>query len=197
MTMNPEHEKKTPTVPTEKRYNSVEELLAGESVAAEVNKKFHELNEETVIIQNLVQMRKSAGLTQEQLAEILGKNQSAVSKLESGTDDDLTLKELYDYVRATDQPFTLVFSQPMNDFDWVKWHAFGIKEHLLSLAKTAHEDTEMEQKIQAFFGEAFFNILDILGKCHSKMPKDELQIRFRRTGVSLRTPTRHTEPTLA
>jgi prepilin-type processing-associated H-X9-DG protein/prepilin-type N-terminal cleavage/methylation domain-containing protein len=108
--MSTERDKKIPAVPTERRYGSVEELLARESVANDVTKKFQELNEETLIVQNLIQMRKAAGLTQEKMAERLGKNQSAISKLESGSDDELTLKELYDYVSATDQSRVSKFS---------------------------------------------------------------------------------------
>lgn len=45
-------------------------------------------------------MRLKAGLTQQEIAAKMKVGQSAVSKLESGRDADLTLKEILTYVSA-------------------------------------------------------------------------------------------------
>jgi len=179
--MNTEREKKTAAKPTGRRYGSVEDLLIGEEVSPAVRTKVAEYDRETRVIQNLVEMRQAAGLTQQQLADKLGKTQSAISKLESGTDLELTIRELAEYATATDQAFGLNFGKPLNHVEAVKLHAFGIREHLESLAKLAHKDAEIEQAIQGFFGEAFFNILIILGKCQQGMPNGskDAPVRFR------------------
>lgn len=179
--MNTEREKKTAAKPTGRRYGSVEDLLVGEEVAPAVRTKVAEYDRETRVIQNLVAIRQAAGLTQQQLADKLGKTQSAISKLESGCDLDLTIRELAEYATATDEQFNLNFGKPLNHVEAVKVHAFGIREHLEALAKLAHKDAEIEQAIQKFFGEAFFNILIILGKCQQGMPNGgkEALVRFR------------------
>ena len=47
----------------------------------------------------------------------------------------------------------------------------------------AHGDSDMEQAIQAFFGEAFFNILTILSKCQNEMPNSkDVQVRMKQIG---------------
>jgi ribosome-binding protein aMBF1 (putative translation factor) len=95
--MNIEREKKTHAPLTGRRYDSVQELMAGESVSHEVRSAVAELDKETRIVDNLVQMRKAAGLTQQQLAQKLGKTQGAISKMESSLDSEVTLDELRSY----------------------------------------------------------------------------------------------------
>jgi transcriptional regulator with XRE-family HTH domain len=181
--MNTEREKKIPATPTGRRYSSVDELASGEVLSPEVRKRLAELKTETVIVEALVGMRQSAGLTQQKLAEMLDKSQGAVSKLESGSDEDLTVGEMMEYSRATNERFMLLIGKPMNHVECVKWHAFGIREHLSALAKMAHEDDGLEQAIKAFFGEAFFNILEILSKCQNEMPHSkDVQVRIRPVG---------------
>jgi len=181
--MNTEREKKTHSPLTGRKYDSVDNFLAGESVSHDVRDLVSKLDNETMIVQNLIQMRRMAGLTQEQLAVKIGKTQGAVSKLESSSDREITLDELQAYSQATCQEIMLYIGKPMNHVDSVKFHAFGIREHLLSLAKMAHVDGDLEQSIQAFFGEAFFNILTILGKCQNEMPNsNDVQVRMKSIG---------------
>ena len=178
--MTTEREKKTAATPTGRRYNSVEELLRGEGVAPEVLMKFAELDQETTIAQNLVQMRQAANLTQQQLAEILGKSQPAISKLESSADDDITIRELTEYSKVTSQSFSIGFGPPMSRMEQVRWHALEIRNHLSALAKDAHQSEEAELAVKAFFGEAFFNLLAILTKCHMELPNTGVKARFKR-----------------
>ena len=77
--MSTEREKKTPAVPTGKQYSSVEALLSGEGVAPDVRAKFSELKHDTVIVDNLVQMRQAAELSQQKLGEVAGVVDEAVT----------------------------------------------------------------------------------------------------------------------
>src|SRR5665213_4328722 len=98
--MNTEREKKTHSPLTGRKYDSVDNFLAGESVSHDVRDLVSKLDNETMIVQNLIQMRRMAGLTQEQLAVKIGKTQGAVSKLESSSDREITLDELQAYSQA-------------------------------------------------------------------------------------------------
>mgnify|MGYP000847092497 FL=1 len=168
--MNTELEKRGPARPTGKRYASVRDLLRGEKVASDVQSKVEELRQETSLTEILANLRVAAGLTQEQVAERLGVSQSAISKLESGRDEDLTVGEIRKYAELTGQRIALMFGKPLSHVEAVKVHALGIRQRLTALAALAHKDEELEPAIQGFFGEAFFNILDILAKCHQQMP---------------------------
>lgn len=168
--MNTELEKKGAARPTGKRYDSVEDLLRGENVTADVQSKVDQLRKETGLTEILANLRVAAGLTQEQVAERFGVSQSAISKLESGRDEDLTLGEIRKYAELTGQRIALMLGKPLTHVEAVKIHALGIRKRLTALAELAHKDEEIERSIQGFFGEAFFNILDILAKCHQQMP---------------------------
>ena len=185
--MSTEREKKAQAPLTGRQYSSVEEMMAGESVSREVQGVVSGLDSETMIVRNLIDMRRSAGMTQQQLADAIGKTQGAVSKLESGSDGEITIDELTAYVRATKQEIMLFLGKPMNDMEFVKWHASGIRQHLGALAKAAHQDADMEQAVQAFFGEAFFNLLAILSKCQTELPNQDVGVLFKRFG-SPRSP---------
>jgi transcriptional regulator with XRE-family HTH domain len=176
--MSTEPEKKTAAKSTGRRYTSVEELMRVEGVSDEVQKHFKEIVNATRVVHQLAHLRHIAGLTQEEMAEKLGISQSAVSKLETGRDEDLTLAQIREYAKVSGQRICIVFGKPLQHVEAVKICANGMRHHLSALASIAHKGEEMEKEIQAFFGEAFFNILDILAGCQGEMP-DPGKIDFR------------------
>ncbi len=155
---------------TGRKYGSVTELMRGEGVSQEVQDKVKELENETRVVDYLVRLRQGAGITQEDMARALGVTQSAISKLESGTDPELTLGEIRGYAQATTQRIGLMFGKPLTHVESVKCHALAIRHHLEQLAQIANRHDELEKDIQGFFGEAFFNILTILAECGDKLP---------------------------
>jgi hypothetical protein len=67
----------------------------------------------------------------------------------------------------------------MNHVEAIKAHALGMRERMLALAKIAQQDGQLEREVQAFFGEAFFNILTILATCQQQMPnKNEFEFKI-------------------
>lgn len=167
--MSTEHAKQTAKA-TGRKYTSVADLMRGEGVPREVQKKVKELECETRVADHLARLRQAAGITQEEMAKILGVTQSAISKLESAKDVDLTLGEIRGYARATDQRIGLAFGKPLTHVQSVKCHAMAMKQDLEELAQIANRHDELEKDIQGFFGEAFFNILTILAECSEKLP---------------------------
>ncbi len=145
-------------------------MISGEAVPTEVREKFRHLSDETRITRNLARLRAGHGLTQEQLGEKIGITQSAVSKLEAAKDEDLTLSDIRKYATALDERIGVQFGKPLNSVEAIKLHATWMRHHMLELTKIAAADAEMDRVVQAFFGEAFFNILDILSTCQAKMP---------------------------
>lgn len=168
MNMSTEHDM-APVKPTGKVYNSVGDMMRGEGVSDEVKSKVAELEDETRIVLQLAKLRQKSGLKQEDIAKRLNVQQSAISKLESGKDEDLTVKEIGEYSKATGQRIAVYFGKPLTHVEAVKMNALAIKKHLEALAKIANQDEELESEIKGFFGEAFFNILTILGTCNGQL----------------------------
>jgi transcriptional regulator with XRE-family HTH domain len=171
--MNTETEKKGIPKATGRRYKSVGGLMKKEGLGIEVERAYSEIKATTMITERLAILRQAAGITQEDMAKQLGMTQSAVSKIEAGRDEDLTIRLISEYSRITGQRIGLFFGKPMNHVEAVKAHALAIRQRLSALAALAHKDEQLESHIQGFFGEAFFNILAILEKCQKQMPGNE------------------------
>ncbi len=167
--MNTDNER-TPAKPTGRKYATVDALMNGEGVSQEVQAKVVDLANETRVVLHLARLRQRAGITQEEMAKHLGVSQSAISKIESGKDEEITLREIREYARATGQRIGVSFGKPLTHVESVKAHALAIKFHLGELAAIANQHDELERDIQAFFGDAFFNILNILAKCSEELP---------------------------
>lgn len=155
---------------TGRRYGSVRDLIRGERLPHEIEERVRQLGEETRITRILASMRVKAGLTQEEMGKLLGCSQPAISKLESGRDEELTLKEIRDYANSLNGRVSLLFGPQMNHVEAINAHAMAMRDRMFALAKLAGEDAEMEKSIQAFFGDALFKILSILAASLSQLP---------------------------
>jgi transcriptional regulator with XRE-family HTH domain len=85
--------------------------MKGEEVSKEVQDKVNQLKQESRVVDHLARLRQAAGITQEEMAAALGVTQSAISKLESGIDSDLTLGEIEGYARVTKQRIGLTVGE--------------------------------------------------------------------------------------
>lgn len=168
--MNTDINNKTSTEPTARRYSSVADLLKGEGASRELQESVSDLSKATQLTRQLACMRTKAGLTQAQMAERLNCTQSCISKIEAGQDDELTIRVLREYAQATDLRIGLNMGKPLTHVEAVKAHALALRERLNALAAIARTNGEMQTNIQAFFGEAFFNLLDVFESCQRQMP---------------------------
>lgn len=172
--------KNTDTKPTGRSYATVDDLLKGE-FPTEITEGVRKLSAETHLTRVLAALRVKAGLTQEALAEKMNPvcTQGTISKLEAGRDEDLTLAEIREYSRVLNERIGICFGPQQNHVEAIKAHALAMKRHMLDLTRIAQQDGEMEREIQAFFGDAFFNILSILATCQGSMPgKGPVEFRF-------------------
>jgi transcriptional regulator with XRE-family HTH domain len=158
--------------------------MAGLQMPEEVRKSYREIENQTRLTELLAVLRQTAGITQEEMGKDLGCTQGAVSKLEAGSDDEVTIGQIKQYSRVIGERISITFGKPMNHVEAVKACALGIKHHLSELAKIAHQDEQLETAIQGFFGEAFFNLLTILAKCQGEMPNNvDFQVRLQTSGM--------------
>jgi predicted XRE-type DNA-binding protein len=168
LTGNPMDTLKAPK-PTGRRYNSVADLIK-EEIPPEIQKEVNKLQTESRLTLLLAKIRQKAQLTQEQIAGCLETTQSNISKLEHGCDDELTIKQIKEYIKATGERINVSFGKPLTHVEAIKYHALSIKEHFEELATIANQHEDLERDIQAFFGEAFFNLLNIMAKCNEQLP---------------------------
>ena len=170
---------KTPAKPSGRKYTSVDALLSGEGLSQEVRAKVSELKSETRVALQLAKLRQATGLTQDEMARHLGVSQSAISKLESGRDEEVTLREIREYARVTDQRICVMFGKPFTHAEAVRLHAGGLKERLEALAKLANQNQEFQAEIKGFLGEAFYNLFNIMAGCNNMLPAGEGDVEIK------------------
>jgi transcriptional regulator with XRE-family HTH domain len=167
--------RKNNLLPSGRRYKSVAALMEAQNTPGEIREEVQKLAASTRVVDELCRMRTRAGLTQAQIAERIGCTQSRISKMEGSIDRDLSLGEIFDYVKATGSQISIGIGKPLTHVQSVKAHAAGIRKHLRSLADLAKKHDELEPDIQAFFGEAFFNLLKILSECQGALERERVE----------------------
>jgi DNA-binding XRE family transcriptional regulator len=87
-------------------HNQVKELLFKEN--PELNKEYNDLAPLYEIQNQVIELRKTRGLSQKQLAEMIGTKQSAISRLESG-DYNPSVQLLHKIATAFDKEMHIEF----------------------------------------------------------------------------------------
>lgn len=161
-------------------YNSVNDLV--EDIFNKDNpfaKKFKEHGENTKLAKLLKTMRAGAGFSQKEFAEKTGYTQSRISKLESGIDDNITIKNLKQYAFATGNRLNIGFSPADADaVSCIKHHAFKIKQLLDHLVKIAGDDKGINQGVDDFSLELLQNMMTMVTDSMLKLPHSSLRKLF-------------------
>lgn len=163
-------EQRGPATRSGKRYANFKELLQSDDVSDSLRAKVKSLGTQSRVATQLAQLRQKAELSQSELGGRIGKTQSAISKLEAGADDPITLGEIKAYAEATGQRIGFVFGKPLTHAEAIRHHALAMRSRMLELAKLANSESEFEADIAKFFGQAFFNLLNIMTECSDKLP---------------------------
>jgi transcriptional regulator with XRE-family HTH domain len=146
--------------------------MQGEETPKAVQEKVEQLMSECRIVTQMAQLRHRAGITQEQMAKALNVNQPAISKLESGSDDNITLMQVKAYARITGERIGLVFGKPISATEAVQLHADGLKYWLERLAEAASQNEALQSEIKGFMGNTFYNLFKFVTLCTAKLPVD-------------------------
>jgi transcriptional regulator with XRE-family HTH domain len=168
-----------PATTDSRTYASIEDLLHGEGLGEQVRKAYAQLVQDTCVTDGLTRLRRRSKLTQTDIAKQLGVTQAAISKVESGRDETLTLAIISAYARTSRQRINLSFGQPMTHVEAVKEHALGLRHHLEALASLAHKDEVIAKDVEGFFREAAVNIDQIIAHCRERLPKQrKIEVRM-------------------
>ncbi len=110
------------------------------------------------VLDLLMARRAKLGLSQKQLAVSMDCSQSRISKLESGSDLDLSGHDLNSYAEAVGLNVTVLFTDAGTTLaDQVKTHVLYVGELLKKLVELAGEDKAIAAGTQNFFGEVLLN----------------------------------------
>lgn len=155
-----------------KRYDSVSQMVKECSDSREFADSFEHLLSQRQLIKQLLVMRASKGLSQEDMAREMKCSQSRISKLENSTDGDLSLTDISSYLAPLGYQVELLVSrQNMGIVEQVKYHWFQTKKLMATLVKMAGVDQPLATGIAHFFGEACCNYLKIILDSAKELPE--------------------------
>jgi len=154
---------KTKSDISEAKFDSIEDFFESNYFTGEERAELEALERKSIVTDTLVQIRKEANMTQAQLAEKMGVTQSAISKIESGSDESLKLAEIKAYSRATDSKIVLQCGTPLTHVQHIKHHVIALKHHLKHLCELSKGDAEIEKGVNTFLSETIYNLLPVFG----------------------------------
>lgn len=155
--------KKTKGDISETKFDSIDDFFESNYFTGEERAELEALERKSIVTDTLVQIRKEANMTQAQLAEKMGVTQSAISKIESGSDESLKLAEIKAYSRATDSKIVIQFGTPLTHVEHIKHHVMALKHHLKHLCELSKGDSEIEKGVNTFLSETIYNLLPVFG----------------------------------
>ena len=153
-----------------KKYNSVKDVI-NNLESDNAFKKRSLLNIEKHSLSKFLSLiRCKANLTQKQLAEKIKCSQSRISKIESLTDNLISVKDLTDYGDALDIRLIIGFeNKNVTIISRIKHHIFRIRLLLDKLIKLAKGDAEIDKGVSKEFGEILINLLNMFEQSSRKL----------------------------
>jgi transcriptional regulator with XRE-family HTH domain len=116
-------------------------------------------------------IRAAKGLSQKDIAVVMGHGQSKISKLESGIDDDLRLGELAAYLEALGYSARIVVTKPANSIaDEIKYHWYCLGKLLDRLLDLAHKDADIAVGIGKFANDVGYNFMSRIFGFMKRLP---------------------------
>jgi transcriptional regulator with XRE-family HTH domain len=154
-------------------FSNVAEAAAALAGSPEMQQRVEREIVESSLVSALMSFRVAKGITQEQVAKVMGCDSSKISRLESGNDRNLKWMDVVNYTEALNVDMCVLFEDPsLPAADRIKHHVFrihGALESLAALAKQVGGDDEIAKKIHQFYGEVLLNFLTKYKQSHDKL----------------------------
>lgn len=145
------------------RFKNVADAAAQLAGDPEMSNRVTEEIERNELVSALLENRIAKGLTQENIASVMGVDASTVSRIESGNDRQLKWSDIAGYAGALKLRMNILLDDP----SWpaaerIKQCVFKIHddlESLVSLAHTVGGDEGITRGIDRFYKDVLFNFL--------------------------------------
>ncbi|GEM_PF-710827 len=155
------------------RFSTAAEAAAALAGKPAVARRVRKRVEAARIVTELLALRTERGMMQAEVAKRMGCGQAKISKLEAGTDAQLSVSELCAYLKALGISARLVIdNRHLPVAQRIKQHVFALHallEELAKLAQQVSDDTEIVARIHTFYGEVLFNFVVRFGESYEKV----------------------------
>jgi transcriptional regulator with XRE-family HTH domain len=127
------------------------------------------------LINMLINLRNSKGMTQQQIADEMGVHASKVSRMESVSDDQIRWGDVVKYTKALRINLSLLVDDPSLPAALrIKHYVLTIHqllEELRVLACKVDEGEELAAQIKEFYAEVLFNFMIRFSQSYDKLPQ--------------------------
>jgi len=156
------------------QYTNISDLLSDSPVPKSLRKDVDARIASRQIIKRLMAMRADSDMSQTALAKKIGCSQSRISKLESGTDNDLRFGDFHGYLSALDFNAEIhvlpVSRTPQDEVEFFLNRAGRVLRHLVGLA---HTDEKIAESVAGIVGDAMLCFMGIAKDSADGMPRKE------------------------
>jgi transcriptional regulator with XRE-family HTH domain len=167
-----------------KSHHSVKEMLEDIGVDRDVIDTVEEVRRQNVT-NTLAKIRLSKGLTQKEMAKLLKCTQGRISKLETGKDADLRLKDLSDYAEAAHVSLSVTIG-PRTCAEAIKHHLLSVKQFIDKLvALDDGNDATITDGIRGFLDRLLWDTAELIGRSKLALKKADAQKANRQAEIEI------------
>ncbi len=153
-------------------FETIAEMIRATTEDASFARDFEKRIYDRRILKELAVRRVSRGLSQGDIANLLGCTQSRISKLESMSDSDLTIGDLTKYANVFGLRLNiLLIPTKTTPVSRAKMLAIELREELGHLTALAKKNQELGKVITTFFSETFPGFIRTLQGLAKKLPR--------------------------
>jgi len=118
-------------------------------------------------------LRSSRGIPQQRVADELGVTQSAVSKIEKGFDETLTIREIQAYARVLGFGVEIRFLKPMTLAERIRYHSSRLSALMHELIGKVKGDKEATRGVNEVVDKLLLRIGEAIGRLR-RSSRDEV-----------------------
>jgi transcriptional regulator with XRE-family HTH domain len=147
-----------------KTYGSTREMLKGLEIDEEIVQEVEAALTKSRLARSLSALRSSRGVSQQRIADELGLTQSAVSKIEKGFDESLTLREIEAYARVLGFGVEVRFVKPMTLAERIRNHSSQVSSLVHELVGQVKGDQAIGIGVLEMVNRMLFSVGEAIGR---------------------------------
>lgn len=150
--------------PKSKAYNSTAEMLRALDVDGDAIDDIETALKKSNLARCLSALRSSRDIPQQRIADELGVTQSAVSKIEKGFDESLTVREIQAYAKVLGFGVEIRFMRPMTLAERIRYHSARLSSLMHELIGKVKGDKEIARGVNEVVDNLLLRIGEAIGR---------------------------------
>ena len=120
-------------------------------------------------------VRNYENLSEEEIAKRMGVSVDYIFKLETSTDDKITIQDLINYAKALKANFSIQFSKKVNLVEQFIYHKNQIEKISKEMVKLVQNDPTLDNHISQFFHKQIDKMFEMFSKVTKELEHIKIQ----------------------